>query len=568
MIAMHLLKFQIGPVQDFIAQARSTRDLWSGSYLLSWLVAAGIRSLPALRSTLIFPNLHDQPLLEIDKSPLPADHTKLLTPNLPNVFIAKIEGDPTEIATAVKKAIEAEWQKIAEAVWNKRDVIHLPISCRDRYFSQVARQVSISWQSTPLESNYASTYKRNGQQLDAVRQTREFCAWDSCIDIAQHHNLSEKDSLSGKEEALVGGTNFIVQHENNNNDYCALFTKHADYLGAVSIIKRCWHLAYLKDVKKFKTSSKEFTIRSIPAIAAREKTHDDDEKKETTSGAERYIAAIAFDGDQIGKWVSGDFLPENADLEKHHASFSAALSDFAMNRVRSIVEPLGQLIYAGGDDVLALAPADRALDIAEKLRIAFCDATKHIIGKDADHPQPDASVGIAIAHIHSPLQDLIKEAQKAEKRAKNEVGRPAFSITLMKRSGEISYWGSKWSSGGLQLYQAIAKHLVEKKLSGKFPHRVTQLLTPYLTERSKISHQTNALNFPTFEIITREFAFAASQQGSVAIAKDLAPVLENYLKKLSGDPQKLLTSLIDLCTTVAFTHRTLPAVEKQSPVPA
>lgn len=36
------LKFQIGPVQDFISQARSTCDLWSGSYLLSWLMAAGL----------------------------------------------------------------------------------------------------------------------------------------------------------------------------------------------------------------------------------------------------------------------------------------------------------------------------------------------------------------------------------------------------------------------------------------------------------------------------------------------------------------------------------------------
>jgi len=32
------LLFQVGPVQDFISQARSVRDLWSGSYLLSWLV--------------------------------------------------------------------------------------------------------------------------------------------------------------------------------------------------------------------------------------------------------------------------------------------------------------------------------------------------------------------------------------------------------------------------------------------------------------------------------------------------------------------------------------------------
>lgn len=35
-----LLKLQIGPVQDFIAQARSTRDLWSGSSGLNWCLFA------------------------------------------------------------------------------------------------------------------------------------------------------------------------------------------------------------------------------------------------------------------------------------------------------------------------------------------------------------------------------------------------------------------------------------------------------------------------------------------------------------------------------------------------
>lgn len=30
-----LMKVQVGPVQEFIAQARSTRDMWAGSYLLS-----------------------------------------------------------------------------------------------------------------------------------------------------------------------------------------------------------------------------------------------------------------------------------------------------------------------------------------------------------------------------------------------------------------------------------------------------------------------------------------------------------------------------------------------------
>ena len=61
------LKFQLGPVQDFIAAARSIRDLWSGSYLLSWLMAAGMKALSAEvgPDAVIFPNLRGQPLFDL-----------------------------------------------------------------------------------------------------------------------------------------------------------------------------------------------------------------------------------------------------------------------------------------------------------------------------------------------------------------------------------------------------------------------------------------------------------------------------------------------------------------------
>jgi hypothetical protein len=41
----HLLLVTLGPVQDFIAQARRTRDLWYGSHLLSELGRAAARVL-------------------------------------------------------------------------------------------------------------------------------------------------------------------------------------------------------------------------------------------------------------------------------------------------------------------------------------------------------------------------------------------------------------------------------------------------------------------------------------------------------------------------------------------
>ena len=109
----HLLKVQIGPVQDFIAQARSTRDLWSGSYLLSWLVAAGIKALPS-DATLIFPSRTgpngEQPLL---KPVLNPDDPDILIPNLPNLFVVKVPSDSAQvIAGNVETAIRSEWNAV------------------------------------------------------------------------------------------------------------------------------------------------------------------------------------------------------------------------------------------------------------------------------------------------------------------------------------------------------------------------------------------------------------------------------------------------------------------------
>ena len=114
------LLFQIGPVQDYISQARRTLDLWSGSYLLSYLIGAGLRHI-ALNygpDNVIFPNLCGQPIFDLllkdevwskafidpqqtkslwnslgyektkDGQPNDYGRRRLLTPSLPNRFLA------------------------------------------------------------------------------------------------------------------------------------------------------------------------------------------------------------------------------------------------------------------------------------------------------------------------------------------------------------------------------------------------------------------------------------------------------------------------------------------------
>jgi len=569
----NIIKFQIGPVQDFIASARSTRDLWSGSYLLSWLAATGIRELQKMNGVMIFPNPKGQPLLKYSFDP---NDEGILTPNLPNIFIARLRDDGEKAAKAIKNAIEGEWLSIAESVWNKRSHFGLSDAMQRRFFAQVERHLSISWQVTPLDDEndvkaYTEAYKINGWHLDAVRQTRDFSGWDSS------HGPMEKDSLTGKEEA-------VFDKPSVGGDWSYLF-KHEDHLGAVAIIKRVWHLAYLKEIPPLKTVVEKFDFRSIPAIASRTDTLDeDDDAADETGAGEKYIAVIAFDGDSIGAWVNGDKSPLGMDLQRHHRKFSEDLSEFALEKVRKIVEeplkdsnqspiegrnglpiPLGQLIYAGGDDVVALLPADAALDVCRKLRNAFCECTKDT---PALNEKPDASVGIAIGHIKAPLQALVREAQRAEKHAKNKVGRPAFSVTILKRSGEITQWGCQWNSNGYELYQKIAEQLLGGKLSSTFPYRVCQLLEPYqnnptpLMQDRKTMQDFDWFNKIAITIIKKEFEFAVSRQSTeeLSTSKDkdeLAKLLREYLKCLStlDSGQKALQALTGLCVTVAFTHR-------------
>jgi CRISPR-associated protein Cmr2 len=55
-----------------------------------------------------------------------------------------------------------------------------------------------------------------------------------------------------------------------------------------------------------------------------------------------------------------------------------------------------------------------------------------------------ASTGAIVAHHQAPLGAVLQELRTAEKRAKNEGGRNAFSITIVKRSGGALYLTEKW----------------------------------------------------------------------------------------------------------------------------
>lgn len=170
-------------------------------------------------------------------------------------------------------------------------------------------------------------------------------------------------------------------------------------------------------------------------------------KKTVKLPIKKYYAVLYFDGDQMGKWLSGaveNDKKENFKISlQKHSEISRALKQFAEEKVPQIVEGkyLGKVIFAGGDDVIAFCTLSSLLDIVKEIRIAFEEA----MASATDNFTPaTGSFGIAIAHWQQSLQMVMREARTAEKFAKNELDRNAFAISVLKRSGEKAICGTSF----------------------------------------------------------------------------------------------------------------------------
>lgn len=280
---------------------------------------------------------------------------------------------------------------------------------------------------------------------------------------------------------------------------------YAELTQSVAGLKR---LALPRRLMRLRQSKWWDTAAKLPALVeqARERAGEVEEEKgiaqvlariEVAIGVpvERYYALLLMDGDRLGSWLSG----ENAlafgevfhtrvknglvgyrddKLERYlgmkrpvspsrHMAISSALNGFALDLVRHVVEDqcLGKVLYAGGDDVMAMLSVRDVLKAMALLRTAYSgglpqERAMQIAGADLEWKRgfvqwkgrlyqtmgekATASCGAVVAHHQAPLSAVLRELRAAEKRAKSEGGRDAFSITVIKRSGGTLSLTEKW----------------------------------------------------------------------------------------------------------------------------
>lgn len=216
----------------------------------------------------------------------------------------------------------------------------------------------------------------------------------------------------------------------------------------------------------------------------------------------KYYAIIVADGDKAGDWIGGlrnptygQALNPGVDLASvsgldwfgkrrpsgpaSQGALAAALSDFALQRVPELVEKHygGKLIYAGGDDVVAMVPLwnhtrddntdepRHVFDLVDRLANAFRDdfhddgsfgLGRHAL--DSGKPAASLSVNVIILHHSEQLALHISGGFAGLKSyVKKALDRNALGIDAIKRSGAGLRAGAKWTAGEYKPVDQLAK---------------------------------------------------------------------------------------------------------------
>ncbi|MCS6911688.1 MAG: type III-B CRISPR-associated protein Cas10/Cmr2, partial [Myxococcota bacterium] len=300
--------------------------------------------------------------------------------------------------------------------------------------------------------------------------------------------------------------------------------------------------------------------RAVQALVEQVRELADKDQREDRPAVPGYrFALLKIDGDQMGKLLLGTSIRaswrdvlhpevvrrlENGSQSKQdswrgflgqhrlmgpslHAFVSRALAEFAHCIAPWVVEREygGRLIYAGGDDLLAMAPEEDALPMAARLQALFsapwvvdtqpterpwdwrqpgapavfdpkrASGRFRILKEDEEvvapappqvvlpllGPHHSLSAGIVYAHYKTRMGAVLSKASELlDQHAKERAGRAAVALTCFTRGGIKSVFALPWQVGqgrqggrpAHQVIEQVVQAFREGQLPGKLPYKL------------------------------------------------------------------------------------------------
>lgn len=462
----YLFLCSLGPVQEFIVNARRSRDLWYGSWMLSELAKAVAKEVETSGGSLIFP-----------KPVKASDLVKNSDFNSPNRVSAVFEKFETTLADAIKNAAK---ERLLE-LWND-SFVHIQNQAKAQKVSdadlfvdpllpiqQIEDLLEFYWVAVPFEeSDYPKARDQAEALLAARKNTRDFSL--------EQGSETPKSSLDGIRESVIPEKYYKKSLNQTQILYKLYRARGAERLSGVDLLKRLGRLGdepkfastsdvaaaplmktlgkneqiqLISDLKKLLTNqgilpdeiaenaSLVFESRFLEYLGEnleQEKILENYRKliKQAFSGSTPYpyYSVLIADGDNMGKVISQlKDIASHSDVSQKLSKFAAGLPDEIKDK------QAGTCIYAGGEDILAFLPLHTALEYAHKLDDDFTNAISTTL-----------SGGLVIAHHLTPLNEVMRLARDAEKESKKTPSKNALTVIVSKRSGTDTAITDNWEN--------------------------------------------------------------------------------------------------------------------------
>ncbi len=290
------------------------------------------------------------------------------------------------------------------------------------------------------------------------------------------------------------------------------------------------------------TGQEEFEVMTLRQIAragreAEEKSFD------------RYVCIVQADGDNVGKTISNPSLQEGKVKR-----ISDALLEFGKEAARMIDQYGGMPLYAGGDDLLFIAPVrgkgeENIFDLVQKLDSEAFASVKSLI------PDASLSFGVACHFVKFPLyeslakaRELLYEAKHWEETKETEGKtlpgpKNTVSWTLQKHSGgSFHFTFSMKDSEVIRLFNTLIKETEKSEIISAVAHKIRQYeaLLKTLMVNSEDSSRLDAFFKRTLEFQDTLW---------FKTVKELIPALY-----ASVGEEQFISSLFGLLRTAKFIH--------------
>jgi CRISPR-associated protein Cmr2 len=500
----YLLSISIGPVQDFIAAARRTRDLQTGSWLLSELSKA-VAAAVSIRGELIFP-YSANPEADLKEGSDYAVANRILAvieaDNEPELRVFARELEQCALSRLMAVGDDA-CEKAPCAV--KRDGLD-----KERMKSQLDNFIEFYAAWAPFDE---SRYPECRNRVECWAAARK-----SLRDFAPHNGAAKlpKSSLDGIRETVVlkNGLRDGQFHVKPNEQLDAIgvvkrfargripFDSTIDVAAGpyVARLKRS-HRSGLELYEAFLKENERDIPFSYGYLYGHESRGPEKLPEPYASNLEELLRSVRFpqpappyyafllgDGDSMGEAISGIWRKED------HQDFSMRLSGFARAVAELAKAHEGwKVVFAGGDDVMALLPLHEALDAAIAFRNCFRDAMSDSARSLAYLKQPPTmSCGMVIVHALEPLSTVREMAKTAERAAKAVPGKDALAIIAVPRSGVAVTARGPWDEFARDLNSTVELYRTHS-ISPGFAYALRNLLDSTL--RRKMTHLDETL-FP------------------------------------------------------------------------